>query len=65
MQEPEVAGEACACDGVVLGPQVEDVDCGGEEEGELEGRADWGEGVGGWVVGGEDGDVKGVVLQSR
>lgn len=63
MQEAKVAGEACTREGVLLGAQVEDVDGGGEEEGELEGAADRGELVGRWVVGGEDGDVEGVVLQ--
>lgn len=50
-------------DGRVLGAQVEDVQGRGEEQRELEGRADWLEGVCGWVVGGEDGDVEGVVLE--
>lgn len=63
MQEAKVAREAGAREGVLLGAQVEDVDGGGQEEGELEGAADRGEVVGRWVVGGEDGDVEGVVLR--
>lgn len=51
-----------SADGRVLGAQVEDVQGRGEEQGELEGRADGLEGVCGRVVGGEDGDVEGVVL---
>lgn len=62
VQQAEVAREADARDGVVLGAQVENVDGGGEEEGELQRRPDRGEGVGRWVVRGEDGDVEGVVI---
>ena len=63
VQQAKVAREARACERVLLGAQVEDVDGGGEEEGELERRADGCEVVGCWVVGGEDGDVKWVVLE--
>ena len=43
--------------------ESEDVEGAGEEEGELQGRADGCQGVGGLVVGGEDGDVEGIVLR--
>lgn len=62
MQQAEVAGEADVADGVVLGAQFEDVDGGGEQQRELERRADRREAGGGWVVGREDGDVQRVVL---
>lgn len=64
LEEAKVARQADAGDGVALGAEVEDVDGGGEEERELEGGADGREGVGGRVVGREDGDVEGVVLFS-
>lgn len=57
MQQTKVARRRAG-----LGSQVEDVDCRGEEEGELQGVADGREGVGCWIVGWEDGDVQGVVL---
>lgn len=62
LEEAELAREAHARGGVCAGAQVEDVDGGGEQEGELEGAADGGEGVCGRVVGWEDGDVEGAVL---
>lgn len=43
--------------------QVEDVEGRGEQEGELQGRADWQKGVCVRVVRGEDRDVEGVVLR--
>lgn len=64
MQEAVVAREVRRR-GRVFGAQVKDVEGGGEEEGELQGRADRGEGVGGGVVRREDGDVEGVVLYTR
>lgn len=48
--------------GGVFGAQVKDVEGRGEEERELERCADRREGVGERVVGREDGDVEGVVL---
>lgn len=53
-----------AADGRVLGAQVKYVQRRGEEERELQRRADGLERVGGRVVRGEDGDVEGVVLSS-
>lgn len=62
VEEADVTREADVGGGVLAGAEFEDVDRGGQEEGELEGCADRGECVGSWVVGWEDGDVKGVVL---
>ena len=62
LEEAKLAREADARGGVCAGAQVEDVDGGGEEEGELQGGADGGEGVRCRVVGWEDGDVEGAVL---
>lgn len=52
VQEAKVARRSAG-----FGSQVEDVDCRGQKEGELQGVPDRREGVGGWVVGREDGDV--------
>jgi hypothetical protein len=63
VEEPQVAGDG-ACRGAET--QVEDVETGGEEEGELEWRSyGLAGGVGCWVVGGEYCYVKRVVLGGR
>lgn len=63
MEEAYVAGETYARGGIGFGAEFEDVDCGGEEERELERAADGCECVGCGIVRGEDGDVEGVVLR--
>lgn len=74
MQESEVAGykggATGGCGGGGSGgggaaarARLEDVEGAAEEEGELQGRAQRGAGVGCRVEGGEDGYVEGVVLQ--
>lgn len=69
MQQPVVArehgrrgGGAAGGGGGLLGAEVEDVEGRGEEERELQWRADRLEGVGLRIVRGEDGDVERVVL---
>lgn len=62
MQQAVVAREVGSRGGV-FGAQVEDIEGGREKERELERRADRGEGVGERIVGREDGDVEGVVLE--
>lgn len=62
VEQADVAGEPDARRGVCLGAELEDVDCRGEEERELERAADRRERVGCGVVRGEDGDVQRVVL---
>jgi hypothetical protein len=46
VEEAKVAGEADAGGRVLAGAELEDVEGAGEDEGELEGRADGAEGVG-------------------
>ena len=62
VQQAKVAAEAYSAGGIVAGAQLKDVEGARQQEGELEGVPDGGEGVGGRVVGREDGDVEGVVL---
>jgi hypothetical protein len=63
VQQAKVAGQADTGGRVLAGTELEDVKCTGEDEGELQRGANGVEGVGGGVVGREDGGVERVVLK--
>jgi len=65
MQQAVVAGESHSIQSVLAGAQLKHVEGGGEEEGELQGGSEGVERIGCGIVGGEDGDVEGVVLRGE